>query len=168
MEITITRARAEDALEILELSKILGGETDNLSFGSAGIPVSEQQEREYLSAMAESERDLFLTARMDGALVGTANYTTFSRRRMAHRGEIGMAIRKSAWGLGIGSILMTQLLDFAKNTAKAEIVSLEVRSDNQRAIHLYQKFGFETVGRFRGYFKINGEWIDFDLMEKLL
>lgn len=86
---------------------------------------------------------------------------------MTHRGEIGIGIKKSAWGLGIGSMLMEKLLDFAFNKAHTEIISLEVRSDNKRAIHLYEKYGFQKVGCFKGYFKINGEFIDFDIMEKI-
>ena len=50
---------------------------------------------------------------------------------------------------------METIIDFAKNTAKIEIISLEVRSDNKRAIALYKKFGFETVGTFCGFMKIN-------------
>lgn len=63
---------------------------------------------------------------------------------------------------------MQTLLDFAKTTAKSEIVELEVRSDNVNAIKLYEKFGFEKIGVFKGFFKIDGKLIDFDLMEKIL
>lgn len=168
MNITIQRAQAEDAQDILELSKILGSETDNLTFGEEGISMSVEEEAEHLSSIFDSENVLFLTARKDGELAGTASYASFTKKRMTHRGEIGICIRKSAWGMGIGSMLMEKLLDFAKNTAKAEIVSLEVRSDNYRAFSLYEKFGFEKIGHFKGYFKINGELIDFDIMEKIL
>lgn len=63
---------------------------------------------------------------------------------------------------------MQTLLDFAKTTAKSEIVELEVRSDNVNAIKLYEKFGFEKIGVFKGFFKIDGKLIDFDIMEKIL
>ncbi|WP_406035268.1 GNAT family N-acetyltransferase [Treponema saccharophilum] len=43
-----------------------------------------------------------------------------------------------------------------------------MRSDNIAAIKLYEKFGFEKIGRFRGFFKINGEFIDFDIMQKFI
>lgn len=168
MEITIRRAQVEDANAILELSKILGSETDNLSFDETGIPVTIERERNYISSISNSEKDIFLVAFKNEELVGTANYTTFVKKRMSHRGEIGISVRKSAWGLGIGSMLMEKLLDFAKNTAKADIVSLEVRSDNERAINLYKKFGFEKIGCFKGYFKIDEEFVDFDMMEKIL
>ena len=65
-------------------------------------------------------------------------------------------------------MLLEQILDFAKNVAKSEIVSLEVRSDNKSAIRLYEKFGFEKIGTFKGYYKINGYLVDFDIFELLL
>ena len=166
MKIEIRQAQVEDAQAILELLKIVGSETDNLSFGEIGIPITVEEESAYLLDISNSEKDVFFVAFKDGELVGTANYVTSTNKRMSHRGEIGMSIQKSAWGIGIGSLLMEKLLDFAKDIAKADIVSLEVRSDNQRAINLYKKFGFEKIGCFKGYFKINNELIDFDIMEK--
>ena len=64
--------------------------------------------------------------------------------------------------------MMAKMLDFAKNTAKAEIISLEVRSDNERAKALYKKFGFETIGVFDGFMKINGEYVSCDIMRLAL
>ena len=75
---------------------------------------------------------------------------------------------KEEWGNGIGSKLMLFVIDFAKDVAHAEIVSLEVRSDNERAIKLYEKYGFEKIGTFKGFFKIDGEKVDFDLMNLYL
>ena len=79
-----------------------------------------------------------------------------------------MSVRKAYWNRGVGTQLMEKILEFAKESAGADIVSLEVRSDNAAAIHLYEKFGFEKIGTFRGYFKIDGELIDFDIMERML
>lgn len=168
MAITIRRAQAEDAQAILELTKIMGRETDNLSFGEEGIPSTVEEESAYLCSIAHSEKNIFLVAFKDGELVGTAQYSTLTKKRMAHRGGIGISIQKSAWGIGIGSMLMERLLDFAKDTAQVEIISLEVRSDNQQAINLYNKFGFKKIGCFKGYFKINNALVDFDIMEKFL
>ncbi len=48
--------------------------------------------------------------------------------------------------------MMERILDFAKNVAGTEIISPEVRSDNEKAIALYRHFGFEKIGTFQGYF----------------
>ena len=48
----IVRAQAEDAAALLEYLKIIGGETDNLSFGPEGVPLSVEQEASYLGMQA--------------------------------------------------------------------------------------------------------------------
>lgn len=70
---------------------------------------------------------------------------------------------KSEWGRGVGSVLLQKIIEYAK-THGIELVSLEVRSDNKRAIHVYEKFGFRKIGTSPAYFKIDGEYFDFDLM----
>ena len=168
MEIKIERAKAADAKAILDFTKVCGGETDNLSFGENGIQISLEEEEQYIASLENSDKNVFYVARDGEEIVGTGSFSAFQQERMAHRGEFGISVRKSHWNRGIGTKLLEKILDFAKNTAEAEIVSLEVRSDNKSAIHLYSKFGFEKIGTFRGYFKVNGELVDFDIMELFL
>ncbi|MFM6357835.1 MAG: ribosomal-protein-alanine N-acetyltransferase RimI, partial [Planktothrix sp.] len=40
---------------------------------------------------------------------------------------------------------------------KLERATLEVKASNQRAINLYQKFGFKEAGRRKGYYPDTGE-----------
>ena len=168
MEIIIEKATAADAEAILEFCRKCGSETDNLSFGAEGIPVSIEKEAAFLESVENSDTAVFFVAKAGSEIVGTANYSAFTKKRMAHRGEFGISVRESFWNRGIGTGLLKKILDFAKNTAGSEIVSLEVRSDNKAAIHLYEKFGFQKIGTFKGYFKINGVPVDFDIMELFL
>lgn len=165
MAIRIVKAMPADAEAILSFSKRCGAETDNLSFGAEGIPVSIEREAAYLSSVEASSASVFYLAKDGDEIVGTANYAVSPKRRTAHRGELGICVAKSHWNRGIGTRLMEHLLAFAKDVAESEIVSLEVRSDNAAAIRLYQKFGFEKIGTFYGYFKIDGKLIDFDIMK---
>ncbi len=167
-EIRIVPARPEDAAAILNYSKLVGAETENLTFGEGGIPLTVEQEQEFLASTAASQTDRLWIAKMGDEIVGLANYGVIPRKRMAHRGQLGISVRKPFWGKGIGSRLMQTILNFAAVVARSEIVSLEVRSDNDRAIALYRKFGFEKIGTFKGYFKIDGKLVDFDIMEKQL
>ena len=163
--LVIRKATAADAEKILEYCKIVGGETDNLTFGSEGVfNMTVEREREYLEKVCHSDKDLYLIAECDGEIVGSCHLSTYSKERLAHRAEIGLSVKKDMWGNRIGTQFMERLLDFAKNTAHVEIISLEVRSNNERAIALYRKFGFETVGTFKGFMKIRGEYVDCDIM----
>lgn len=92
--------------------------------------------------MLDSEDDTQLIVKQGGAIIADASMQRF-RRRMSHRAEIGISVAKDYWGMGIGSTLMAALLSFAKERGIRQL-NLEVRSDNERAIRLYEKFGFKS------------------------
>ena len=163
--IEIRKATPADAENILAYCRIIGGESDNLTFGSEGIlSMTVEKEMSYLESILHSENQIYLLALEDGEIVGSCQYNGFTKARLAHRGEIAISVKKAMWGRHIGTRMMEALLDFARNIAQAEILSLEVRSDNARAIALYQKFGFEKIGTFPGFLKINGTDVDCDIM----
>lgn len=158
----IERARAEDAAALLDYLKIVGGETENLSFGAEGVPLSLESEQTYLGKQYESADNVQYLAKVDGEIIGTASLNRRSNR-MSHRGVFGISLKKAWWGCGAASALMEAILAFAKENG-FEQLNLEVRGDNFRAIRFYEKFGFRKLCTFPGFFKINGEYIDFDLM----
>ena len=158
----IVRAQAQDAAALLAYLKIIGGETENLSFGPEGVPLAPEAEEAYLSMQAQSHDHVQLLAKVNGEIIGTASLNR-KPNRMHHRAEFGISLKKAWWGCGAASALAEGVLAFARESG-VEQVDLEVRSDNKRAIALYEKFGFRRLCTFPGFFKINGELIDFDLM----
>ena len=162
--VEIREASAADAEAILAYCKQAGGESDNLTFGAEGVSITLEREREHLEACRSSDRNLYLVAVEDGHVVGTGILSSYARPRLMHRGELSLSVSRALWGQHIGTRLMEQLIRFARESARLEILSLEVRSDNTRAIALYRKFGFETIGRFPGFMKIHGEPVSCDLM----
>lgn len=158
----IVRAQAQDAAALLEYLKIVGGETENLSFGAEGVPLDIEAERAYLDTQVQSHKNIQLLAKANGEIIGTASLNR-QQKRMSHRAEFGISVKKAWWGFGVASTLTEYILDFARKTG-VEQINLEVRSDNSRAIALYKKFGFRKLCTFPGFFKINGELVDFDFM----
>ena len=55
-------------------------------------------------------------------------------------------------GRGLGRRMLDNLLDRAR-TLGAAVVLLEVRVDNDPAIHLYESVGFERLGMRRAYYQ---------------
>ncbi len=160
----IRKAAVSDAENILEYCKAVGAETDNLTFGAEGISLTVEKEREYLKSFTDSDKQLYLVAEENNEIVGTAVFSGLSKARLSHRAEISISVKKAMWGNHIGTRFMEWIIDFAKNTAHTEIISLEVRSDNERAISLYRRFGFEKIGTFDGYMKVNGKDVSCDIM----
>lgn len=79
----IERARAEDAAALLDYLKIVGGETENLSFGAEGVPLSHEAEQDYLRSQCESTDNVQYLAKVYGEIIGTASLNR-KPRRMSH------------------------------------------------------------------------------------
>ena len=168
MNITYREAEPSDAGKFLEYSKIVGSETDNLTFGAEGLSLTISQEADFIRKFAGTPGSIMIVAFDEGELIGTGAVSVVSGKpRFAHRREIAISVRKDYWGKGIGTGIMNVLMDFAKKSG-AEVLELEVRSDNEAAISLYKKFGFEKIGTNEKFFKINGEFFAADYMNLYL
>lgn len=68
---------------------------------------------------------------------------------------LNLALSESARRMGNGRRLLHHLMDVA-SLAGAEGMYLEVRPSNLRALALYERSGFEVLGRRRGYYRARG------------
>ena len=159
--IIIKEARPEDAAKLIEYTKLVGSQTDNLSFGKEGIGDTPEVE-EFIKRISSDSKSVMYFAWKNDDIVGCANISGM-KRRMSHRANFAISVDKSEWGSGVGSALLEKCISFAKDN-EIEIINLDTRSDNFRAISLYKKFGFVKIGRMPAFSKINGEYIDADLM----
>ena len=163
MDIVYRVAQANDAEALLLHLECVGGETDYLSFGKDTFKISVEKEARFIEKFYNSKKDVMFVA-MDGErVVGNASLVRNRIDRYSHRAELSITVLRDYWGRGIGNRLMQLMIDFAKET-KCEIIYLETRSDNVSAISLYKKFGFEKIGVYNNFFKINGEYFNADLM----
>lgn len=162
MSIVIERAISTDAPTILEFLKQIGKETDNLTFGAEGLEITIEAEAAYIAQTENSKDDIMLIAKDNGKIIGNASLNRLPRR-MKHRGDFSVAVIKEYWNKGIGSRLLRKMIELAKENS-IEIIDLQVRSDNSRAIHLYEKYGFRRIGTHPAFFKIDDEYISFEYM----
>jgi len=79
-----------------------------------------------------------------------------------HRGTFGIAIRKEYRDKGVGTALISKVLEECKG--KFEVVELTVFSTNDRAKHVYSKFGFKATGQHPKSVKRRGKYFDEDYM----
>ena len=61
-------------------------------------------------------------------------------------GTFFIAVAKPYWGNGVGQFLMETMIDWANHTPTIRRLELTVQARNERAVHLYQKFGFDIEG----------------------
>jgi [ribosomal protein S18]-alanine N-acetyltransferase len=92
-----------------------------------------------------------LAAVRDGALVG---YLVCSRYDTVWH-LMNVAVDDRLLRQGIATTLIERLFELADEPG--EQYTLEVRTSNVPAIRLYERFGFRTAGRRRGYYHDNRE-----------
>ena len=158
-ELIIRKLIPDDAKQLIAYTKQIGGESDNLTFGADGFPVTVENEKDILQSMTDDPHSVMLGVWRGEELIADGSLNSLPRR-MSHRAELGMTVKKAHWNQGIGSMLLEHLIQYAKEHG-IELIYLEVRADNHAAIHLYKKFGFRQTGTLPAYLKIGNDYFDF-------
>ena len=167
MEVVYRECDERDAEMLLAYTNRVGGETDYLSFGKDEFLIPAERERSFIRRFQNNKKDLMLVATVEGLIVANASIESSRISRFAHQGELSVTVLKKYWGQGIATRLIEMLLLHARENGITD-VTLFVRSDNERAISLYKKCGFEKIGTHKNYFKVKGRYYDADFMQILL
>ncbi|PUZ28935.1 hypothetical protein DCC81_05530 [Chitinophaga parva] len=107
-------------------------------------------ERAFIKSFRDQPNHLLLVAVVDGFIVGYLTVTQGRFYKQAHTGEMGIAILRNYWNLGIGRRLMTAMVRWAEDHPLLELIYFQVFAHNEKAIQLYRNFDFQECGRLPG------------------
>lgn len=150
-------ADAEQYHALLQLPSVVEG-NPLMPFGTLAVT------REYIDKLEPGKMAIVATA--GDTLVGAAELSPFKGRR-SHAGSLSVCVHDAWQRRGIGRVLMAELLDLADNWLGLRRVELNVFAENQAALALYRKFGFEIEARQRGAVLRRGVLIDCYVMARL-
>ena len=126
-------AHPDDAAEMVRFLLDVCGETEFLlAYPEERQSLTDEGERTFLTRLTADDNELMLTAWVDGQLAGVANINFSTRLKMRHRANVAISIRRAYWRLGLGTAMLTELVEFIEG--------------NSRAQALYEKVGFRVVG----------------------
>ena len=104
------------------------------------FPIDAWPVQMFLDELSQPETRRYLVAETSGGIVGYAGLMCIEPIADVQT----IAVVPHYEGRGIGSRLLTQLIDEARRRGAADVL-LEVRADNPRAQQLYVRFGFEQI-----------------------
>ncbi|MFN3002679.1 ribosomal protein S18-alanine N-acetyltransferase [Mycolicibacterium wolinskyi] len=107
--------------------------------------------RAFLAELA-ANHTRYIAARSDGRLVGYAGIARLGRMRPYEYEIHTIGVDPDFQGQGIGRRLLHDMLEFASGGT----VFLEVRTDNEPAIKLYESAGFVNIGLRKRYYRASG------------
>jgi ribosomal-protein-alanine acetyltransferase len=103
--------------------------------------------RELLLKEVELPFSETITAEVNGEVVGYAQFWVIGQESELNR----IAVKKGYRGLGIGKELLKEVIRRVRERGARELF-LEVKEENERAVLLYKKLGFEKYGERKGYY----------------
>lgn len=169
MSLTIREVAVEDAQGIIE---VLNPIIIEARYTILDQTFTVDEEKAFIESFPE--RGVFSVAVKEtkettSQLLGFQNVEPFATYTKAfdHVGIIGTYVDANSRGQGVAK----QLFDYTFKAAKAkgyEKLFAYVRADNERALAVYLKQGFEIVGTAKKHGKIGDQYFDEILIEKFL
>lgn len=159
MDFTIRPIEPKDARDINALRRMPGVFETILGTPAERISYTEK----FVNSMdGNSHHFVAVVANADGeeTVIGTAALMVSANNRLRHSAAAAIMIHKDYQNAGVGTALMKSVLDMADNWLMLVRVELTVFADNERAIHLYEKMGFEKEGLRRMAAIRSGEYAD--------
>ncbi len=127
------------------------------------------EEKEFIAQFPK--RGVFTVALNEGGtkVIGFQNVEPFASytKIFDHVGVIGTFVCGNSRGQGLSKQLFQSTFEVAKQKGYEKLFAY-VRSDNERALAVYAKQGFEVVGIAKQHAKIGDVYIDEVLIEKFL
>ncbi|WP_375054952.1 GNAT family N-acetyltransferase [Zobellella sp. DQSA1] len=154
MEIEVRRAEPSDARAIKEIYECENAYSRTLQLPHPSLELWEKR----ISNIPEHV--YAYVALLDGEVVGNLGFEVCTNPRRRHVGYFGMGVKDNVQGKGIGSALLTTVTELADKWLNLKRLELTVYVDNERAINLYKKFGFEIEGESESYAFRYGEYVN--------
>lgn len=141
-------AEVADAAEVLSVARTVFEKCGQYTLTELHeFTYTVQQEEDIIRKYLAHPDQIMMVPEVDGRLVGMLNFSPGQRRRNSHQGEFGVSALPEYHGLGLGRIMVENLLKWAATTPNVETVRLRVHEKNVGAHALYVKLGFTEEGR---------------------
>lgn len=154
MKIQVRLTTIKDAQVIYDLLFQSSDETNFLAVDSKER-LEEGFSKEKIENLLSNNSDRIFICFLENILAGMLGIHFMQRKKFKHRASIGINVLKKHWGLGVGKALLSKAIEYFNSNKELTKLELEVRSDNNRAIKLYKKFGFKIKGEIAQYFHVN-------------
>ncbi len=124
--------------------------------------------RDRIAEVAQSQNSLFLVAEAERKIIAALTCGGGTLKADRHMTALGIYVAKDWRDRGVGNALLARCVEWAHASPVVERVELEVYAQNARALHLYEKYGFEREGCKRRLYYQNGAPIDMVIMALLV
>lgn len=162
MSIAIREAGEQDA------AAIAGIYNQGIEDRGATFETAPRSTADIAGKLAERERYPLLVISVDGVVLGWAGLSSY-RPRECYAGiaEFSIYLDRTARGRGLGRRLLTALIDVARERGYWKLVS-RIFPFNTGSRALCRACGFREVGLYEKHARLDGQWCDVVIVERLI
>ncbi|WP_226793596.1 GNAT family N-acetyltransferase [Bacillus sp. B1-b2] len=165
--IAIRKIRLNDADCFSKLVQQVEHESEYMLWESGERIITLEQQKNRIESFQKDKKSEILVAEVEENLVGYLIAIGNQPRRVQHIAYIVVGIIEACQGRGIGKALFEALIKWAEEQWISRL-ELTVRVDNESAVGLYKRMGFEIEGIKRHSIYIDGKYVDSYYMALLL
>ncbi|MGR9050985.1 GNAT family N-acetyltransferase [Halobacillus faecis] len=163
----IRTAEAFDAAAYRNLIGQLESESDFLLYGKSERESTIEQVEGLIQKIEKEENSTIFLSELNGRVNGHVTVFGGGAPRNLHAASIITGVLKDFYGQGVAQELFHHLFQWAEEKGVTRL-DLTVMVHNERAVHFYERMGFEKEGVKRESLIINGSPIDEYVMAKIL
>ena len=165
--VIIRKPTVEDAQALIHVIAAADTETLFLARNPGEFCTTARKEREIISdVLQDADKERFV-AEYENEVIGQCTVCLVrGYARYRHRASVAFVILKEYCNLGIGGKMMEECIRWCREKGVTQM-ELDVVKENERAIKMYQGFGFEIVGTIPKALRyLDGTYADEYLMVK--
>lgn len=163
----IRTIEASDARLFINLQEEILRETEFMYNTHNELELTVQQLRKNLSRWKRLKNRTILICILEGTFVGYAIIHGYKHSKIKHVASIHLAVKTEYQRQGIGQTLMKEVENWSKERAITRL-ELSVMAHNDRALHLFEKIGFQHEGKRVHAIMLNDLFIDEYTMSKII
>ena len=154
-DIKIRHAEKRDALSMRDLYS-----QPHIIEGTGDLPYPSLELWEKRSEEWGKGNSIFLVAESNCKVIGQLNISINKSVHRKHAAGMGLVVDAHFLNKGVGTLLMKTGIELADRWLNIKRLELSVYCDNEPALKLYKKFGFEVEGRMKAFAFRNGQFVD--------
>ena len=160
LSITIRQQEPEDSDALYEIYS-----HPDVVWGTTMLP--HPSRARWRKAGEANDQMIKLVACAANQVVGNIVLIQPASQRRRHSAEIAMATAADWHGKGVGYAMLSEAINVAENWIGLSRLELQVYVDNDRAIRLYKRCGFEVEGTHKAFAYRDGSYVDVFSMARL-
>lgn len=158
--VLIRQAKIADAENLLNCIKTYVPQSKYIPKLGQEIQLTIEQEKDWMNSFLTNNNSLLLVAEYENQIIGNIDLMGNRRKVMEHTAVIGMGMLKEWKNYGLGTALLKETIEWAKQNPILELIWLQIYAENKLGLNLYRKLGFKENGIIENFFKQEDEYFD--------